>query len=159
MWNYKPNYTDFSGSSNVAKMKEVGASFGFEANGGGIFADMLSRDGGRTAVEVLNILAARKGTFSDFVATLPKYFLARDKVEYEWSLKDKIIREAKEAFKGVKTEEIDGLKIWLSESTWILFRSSLNAPEFRVFAESKDKAEAEKLLKEGLELVRKMVGK
>jgi phosphomannomutase/phosphoglucomutase len=148
------------GSSHVvAKMKEVGASFGFEANGGGIFSDMLSRDGGRTAVEVLNILADRKGTFSDFVATLPKYFLARDKVEYEWSLKDEIIWKAKEAFKGVKTEEIDGLKIWQSESTWILFRSSLNAPEFRVFAESKDKEEAEKLLKEGLELVRKIVEK
>ena len=148
------------GSSHVvAKMKEAGASFGFEANGGGIFSDMLSRDGGRTMVEVLNILAARKGTFSDFVATLPKYFLARDKVEYEWSLKEKIIGKAKESFKGVKTEEIDGLKIWLSDSSWILFRSSLNAPEFRVFAESKDKAEAEKLLKEGLELVRKIVGK
>lgn len=148
------------GSSHVvAKMKELGASFGFEANGGGIFTEMMSRDGGRTSVEVLNIFSPHKGTFSEFVATLPKYYLARDKVEYEWSLKDKIITAAKQSFKGVKTEEIDGLKIWLGETTWILFRSSLNAPEFRVFAESKSKEEAESLLKGGLELVRKIVEK
>ncbi len=151
--------TQVGSSQVVAKMKEVGAAFGFEANGGGIFSEMMSRDGGRTTVEILNILSALKGTFSEFVGTLPKFYLARDKVEYEWSLKEKIIESAKDTFKGVKTEEIDGLKIWLSDSSWILFRSSQNAPEFRVFAESKDRQEAEKLLKDGLGLVRRIVGK
>ncbi|OGM17869.1 hypothetical protein A2V61_00165 [Candidatus Woesebacteria bacterium RBG_19FT_COMBO_47_8] len=143
----------------VEKMKEVGASFGFEANGGGIFAEMHSRDGGRTTVEILNILAAKSAKLSDLIATLPKYFLARDKIEYEWSLKDKIIQEAKNNFKGEKTDETDGLKIWLVGGSWILFRSSLNAPEFRVFAESKKKEEAEELLKKGLELVNQVIKK
>jgi len=143
----------------VEKMKEVGASFGFEANGGGIFAEMHSRDGGRTTVEILNILAAKGGELSELIATLPKYFLARDKIEYEWSLKDKIIQEAKNNFKGEKTDETDGLKIWLAGGSWILFRSSLNAPEFRVFAESKNKQEAEELLKQGLALVKQVIEK
>jgi phosphomannomutase/phosphoglucomutase len=151
--------TKVGSSQVVAKMKEIGASFGFEANGGGIFQEMLSRDGGRSSVEILNILAKTKGTFSELVATLPKYYLARDKVEYEWSQKDKIIAAAKEQFKGEKVEDLDGLKIWLTGSSWILFRSSLNAPEFRVFVESQDKIEADNLLKQGLALVKEIAAK
>jgi len=141
----------------VEKMKEVKASFGFEANGGGIFSEMMSRDGGRASIEILNILAQVKGTLSKLVASLPKFYLFRDKVEYEWNLKEKIIEGAKGIFKGEKTEELDGLKIWLDKSTWILFRSSANAPEFRVFAESKNEEKARKLLTEGLSFVKKIV--
>lgn len=141
----------------VAKMKEVNASFGFESNGGGIFAEMHSRDGGYSTIEMLNILSAKKMSLSGLVATLPKYFQAKDKVEYKWELKDKILREAKKVFNGIKVDETDGLKIWLSDDTWILFRSSANAPEFRVFAESKSEGEAKELLARGLKFVKDII--
>ena len=141
----------------VAKMKETGATFGFEGNGGGIFDDMHSRDGGRMTIEILNILGKEGKRLSELIATLPKFYITKDKVAYRWELKNKILETAKKTFRGIKSDELDGVKIWLGESAWILFRSSLNAPEFRVFAESKDKNEAEKLLKEGLELVRKVI--
>jgi phosphomannomutase/phosphoglucomutase len=149
--------TKVGSSQVVSAMKEDNLNFGFEANGGGIFTDMKSRDGGRSAIEILNILAKSGKKFSDLVAELPKYYLYRDKVDYDWDLKDKIISQAKEEFKGVKTEEMDGLKIWIDESTWILFRSSSNAPEFRVFAEINSQSKAVDLLKLGLQLVEKMV--
>jgi phosphomannomutase len=138
----------------VAKMKELKSSFGFEANGGGIFAEMHSRDGGRSTIEMLNILSERRMKLSELVATLPKYFQARDKIEYSWELKDKIISSAKKVFKGIKVDETDGLKIWMSEDEWILFRSSANAPEFRVFAEAKSEGEANELLARGLKFVK-----
>lgn len=141
----------------VAKMKEVGASFGFEANGGAVFSDMHSRDGGRTTIEILNILSKSGRSLAQLISELPKFYIFRDKVDYKWELKDKIIAEAKEQFKGIKIEEIDGLKIWLDDNTWILFRSSANAPEFRVFVESKDEAKAKNLLKEGIVLVEKVI--
>lgn len=141
----------------VAKMKEVKASFGFEANGGGIFKEMMSRDGGRATVEILNILARSKSTLSSLINQLPKFFIARDKVDYKWELKETILEQAKKEFKGIKTEEIDGLKIWVDETSWVLFRSSSNAPEFRVFAESKSKKKAYQLLEKGLELVKKTI--
>jgi phosphomannomutase/phosphoglucomutase len=141
----------------VEKMKEVKATFGFEANGGGIFSELMSRDGGRSSVEILNLLSSTKGTLSELVASLPKFYLFRDKVEYEWSLKETILKKAKEEFKGERIEELDGLKIWIDSSTWILFRSSANAPEFRVFAESKDEEKARELLTNGLALVNKIV--
>lgn len=39
------------------------------------------------------------------------------------------------------------------------FRSSANAPEFLVFAESKDRIKAEQLLKDGLDLVNSVIKK
>jgi phosphomannomutase/phosphoglucomutase len=141
----------------VAKMKELNTPFGFEANGGGIFSEMLSRDGGRTTVEILNILTKSGGKISELIAGMPKFYLARDKVEYKWELKDKILEEAKKRFKGIKVEEIDGLKIWVDDQSWILFRSSQNAPEFRVFAESAVEDKAKTLLDDGVKFVKEII--
>lgn len=144
----------------VAKMKETGSSFGFEANGGGISAEiMFSRDAGGTSIKILNILAKSGKKLSQLVAELPKLYIARDKVDYEWSLKDKILEAAREEFKGIRKDETDGLKIWLEDHTWILFRSSQNAPEFRVFAESRSHSSAYGLLKKGIKLVEDIVNK
>lgn len=138
----------------VGKMKEVGASFGFEPNGGAISSEiMYTRDGGSMTVKMLNLFSAFSGKFSAFIGQLPKFYMFRTKVDYKWELKDKILQGAKEHFKGVKVEEMDGLKIWKNDTTWMLFRSSANAPEFRVFAESKSEEEAKKLLEEGMAFV------
>lgn len=142
----------------VGKMKELGASFGFEPNGGAVSAEiMYTRDGGSLTVKMLNLFSKFQGKFSQMVAQLPKFFMFRTKVDYKWELKDKILQEAKEHFKGVKVEEMDGLKIWITDSTWMLFRSSANAPEFRVFAESKSEEEAKKLLEEGIAFVNSII--
>jgi phosphomannomutase/phosphoglucomutase len=141
----------------VASMKENNANFGFEANGGGIFREMMSRDGGRTTIEIINILSKSNKRLSELVAELPKYYLSRSKVDYKWELKDKIIEMAKEEFAGESVDEMDGLKIWIDDNTWILFRSSMNAPEFRVFAESKSKSTSEELMNKGVQFVDKII--
>lgn len=142
----------------VGKMKELKAPFGFEPNGGAVFAKtMMTRDGGTMAVNILNLFSKFDGTFSEMIAQLPKFYMFRTKVDYKWELKDKIISEAKKEFKGVKIEEIDGLKIWIDRQTWILFRSSANAPEFRVFAESKSENKAKDLLNSGVAFVNELV--
>ena len=141
----------------VAEMKKRKANFGFEANGGGIFMDMMSRDGGRTSIEVINILSKSNKRLSELVAELPKYYLSRSKVDYKWELKDKILKKAKEEFKGERIEEKDGLKIWMDSSTWILFRSSMNAPEFRIFSESKSKTKSDDLMNKGIQFVDKII--
>jgi phosphomannomutase/phosphoglucomutase len=138
----------------VGKMKELNAQFGFEPNGGAVSAEIqYTRDGGTMAMKMLNLFAKFDGKFSDMVGQLPKFYMFRNKIDYPWELKDKIVQAAKSHFKGIKIEEMDGLKIWMDETTWMLFRSSANAPEFRVFAESKDELRAKALLKEGMEFV------
>ncbi len=142
----------------VEAMKKNKATFGFEANGGGISAEiMMSRDGGSTAIKMLNLLKKHQGTLSSLVDTLPRFYLHRLKVDCPRKFNQVIIRKAKAEFKGVKIEEIDGLKIWLDKNAWILFRPSSNAPEFRVFAEAKDKNQVKKLAEKGIEFVKKAI--
>lgn len=144
----------------VGKMKEHNVSFGFEPNGGAIFADiMYTRDGGSMTMKLLKLFSKHEGSFSSMVAELPKYYMLRTKVDYKWELKDKIIEEAKKKFKGIRIEEIDGLKIWINKQSWILFRSSQNAPEFRVFAESIAEDKARNLLNEGVKFVNEIIKK
>lgn len=141
----------------VEAMKKYGATFGFEGNGGGVFSDMHSRDGGRMTIEVLNVMAKEEKRLSELISTLPKFYIVKDKVQYEWEQKNKILERAKQEFKGAKVDELDGLKIWTDDTTWILFRSSMNAPEFRVFVESGSEAKSKELLTRGLELVKSVI--
>jgi len=142
----------------VEAMKKHKASFGFEANGGGISAEiMMSRDGGSTAIKILNLLKNHKSKLSSLVGTLPRFYLHRVKVDCPRDLNMTIIKEAKKKFKGVKVKEIDGLKIWLDKTSWILFRPSSNAPEFRVFAEAKNKKKAKELAEEGMNFVKNII--
>ena len=107
--------------------------------------------------KLLNIFSKFGGSFSQMIATLPKFYMFRTKVDYKWELKDKIIREAKKRFHGIKIDETDGLKIWIDETTWMLFRSSANAPEFRVFAESNTQERAKSLLAGGVSFVNSII--
>ena len=144
----------------IGEMKKNNASFGFEPNGGAISGEiMYTRDGGTMTMKLLSLFSKFDGEFSSMVGQLPKYYMFRTKVDYKWELKDKILEEAEKKFKGIKVEKIDGLKIWTDKQSWILFRSSQNAPEFRVFAESAVKENAQKLLDEGVAFVNDIISK
>jgi phosphomannomutase/phosphoglucomutase len=132
------------------------SSFGFEANGGGISEEvMLSRDAGSTMIKILNILSRNKISLKDLVDTLPRFFLYRAKVACPMSLYPKILDIVKSKNWGCNTriEDIDGVKIWVGDDSWVLFRPSMNAPEFRVFAESKSEEEVTRLGEDSMDFV------
>ena len=142
----------------VGKMQEVGASFGFEANGGSIFSRyMLTRDGGIPTIKMLNLMRDKSKSMSQLVNEFPKFYIFKDKVECPWELELRVLQEARKNFKGVKTEEVDGLKIWVSPDSWVIFRTSRNSPEFRVFAESKTEDDARNLVENGIKLVKGVI--
>lgn len=142
----------------VQAMKENKATFGFEANGGGISAEiMMSRDGGSTTIKILNIMKKKGKTLGQLVDELPQFYIFKTKVDCPWELDQAVLKAAKEKFKGKKIEKLDGLKIWIDKSTWILFRPSSNAPEFRVFAEAKSQNQAFKLGQDGIKFVKEVI--
>jgi phosphomannomutase/phosphoglucomutase len=144
----------------IARMKQVYADLGFEPNGGCIFPKiMMTRDGGSTTIYLLNTLKTRKKTLSKLISELPKFHSFKDKVDYRWELQEIILNEAKKRFKGVRVDDRDGVKIWTNDTTWILFRSSQNSPEFRVFTESSSKKKSSVLMKEGMSMVKEIVKK
>ena len=140
----------------IQAMEENGAAFGFEANGGGISEEvMLSRDAGSAMIKILNILNRCNMSLKDLVNTLPRFFIYRAKIECPMSLYSAILESVKnEPWNcDVRIEDIDGIKIWIGEDSWVLFRPSMNAPEFRVFAESKSEDEAMRLGEESMDFV------
>jgi len=157
----KPVIRTMIGSLSVIEgMKLNKATFGFEANGGGISSEiMMSRDGGSTTIKILNLLKKSKKSFSQIIQTLPYFCLYRMKVNCPIKFYEIIYQTVKKKFKGIRIEELGCLKIWVDNSSWILFRGSGNAPEFRVFAEAKEERRAKKLAEEGMSLVKKVIKK
>lgn len=157
----KPVIRTRVGSPYVVKaIEEHNATFGFEANGGGISRDvMLSRDAGSMAIKILNLLKKNNKSLGSLVNELPKFFIYRTKIDCPMELNPLILEKAEKEFKGVKVEKIDGLKIWLDKTAWILLRPSSNAPEFRVFSEAKTEKEAKKIGEKGIKFVNSVIRK
>lgn len=154
----KVERTKVGATQVAARMKEVGASYGFEANGGGISAEIFyGRDGGTTLIKMLKILRSTKKDLQTLVNELPRFYQVREKVDCPKELNEKIIAGARERKKDLNLNELDGLKFTYPNGDWILFRASGNAPEFRVFTESKDKQTAERLNKEGMDFVKSFI--
>ncbi len=79
------------GSVTVSQtMKKLGAKLGGEENGGIFYgAHQAVRDGAMATALILNIMAKTGKKLSELIEELPKYFIAKGKVECPEELKEK----------------------------------------------------------------------
>ncbi len=133
----------------VKKMFSCNAIIGGEGNGGVIYPKINTvRDSFTSLSLVLELLAERKQTVSECIATLPKYFIKKTKWPISKNL-DKIYFKLKSHFKNIKTiDEQDGLRLDFSNHSWIHIRPSNTEPIIRLFGEAKDKKIIESLFNE-----------
>jgi phosphomannomutase/phosphoglucomutase len=126
------------GSPTVSKtMFEQRAVFGGEENGGMIFPEhLLCRDGAMTTAKMLECIA-KNGPLAEQVATLPKYYMEKRKIDCPNDVKGILQEHLRSENKGIRTDTTDGLKIFY-EDGWVLVRPSGTEPKFRIFSESKD---------------------
>ncbi|MEM3516678.1 MAG: phosphoglucosamine mutase [Candidatus Bathyarchaeia archaeon] len=136
------------GSTIVSRrMQEINAKLGGEENGGIFYAPHIPvRDGAMAAALITNILAETKKSLSQLLNEIPLYYSIKTKVECPHSAKLKVLEMIKEDAYGEKIEVIDGVKIWFSDSSWILIRPSGTEPIYRLFAEAKTEEQAKKLI-------------
>jgi len=125
--------------------------------GGVIFPELhYGRDSIVGLALILNEFADFNGTVSEYKSSLPKYFIAKTKIE---NIKnpEKIFNDIKKIYSGeynpLKISEDDGLKIDL-ENCWIHLRKSNTEPIIRIISEAKSQSEAEKILEELKEKIR-----
>ena len=137
------------GESNVLEgIKEHNAIIGGEGTSGVIYPIInTSRDGFVSLSLVLELLAKRNQTVSQCVATLPKYFIKRDKWPVTDNL-DVIYSKLKSHFKDASTNNLDGLRLDFPDYSWIHLRPSITEPIIRLFTEAKTKERAEELFEE-----------
>ena len=138
------------GEPNVVRgIIDNNAIIGGEGNGGVIYPTINTvRDSFTTLSLVLELLAERKQTVSQCVATLPKYFIKKDKWSVIGKNLNKIYSKLKSKFRDAKTDEQDGLRLSFSNGSWIHLRPSNTEPIIRLFGEAKDENSIEALFNE-----------
>lgn len=138
-------YAAAVGEVNVTtKMKEVGALIGGEGNGGVIYPKShYGRDSLVGIALFLTLLAKRKTTPTELLATLPAYYMAKKKAELTPELDvDQILKEIEEEYRDkAEVTTIDGVKLDFSDK-WVHLRKSNTEPIVRIYAEAQSADEA-----------------
>jgi len=134
------------GEINVAeKMLEIEAIIGGEGNGGVILPELhLGRDAPVAVALTLQHLLEFGGTLQELHASMPQYFMIKQKVNIEGMDPDQVLKSMTEKYKNEKIDLLDGVKIDIGNS-WVHLRKSNTEPIIRVISEASSDAEANKL--------------
>ena len=146
------------GEVNVTtKMKEAGAVIGGEGNGGVIYPEShYGRDALVGIALFLSLLAERGLTLTQLRATLPTYFIAKNRIDLTPSTDiDSILARIKEMYADEQVTDIDGVKIDFADK-WVHLRKSNTEPIIRVYSEASSLEEADALGKKLMRVVEEM---
>ena len=140
------------GETNVVEMMKLKRSIlGGEGSGGVIFKPShYGRDALVAICLILSHLAIKKISLKELLRTLPKYFMIKDKIIFDEKNNNKIQKyiDKKVEFckqNKIKFSEIDGLKIWFDDKTWVHIRKSNTEPLLRLIVESFSSENAKKI--------------
>lgn len=136
------------GEINVVKvMQKYNAVISGEGNGGVINPDLHpGRDSLVGAAMILQLLAEREISASEYRQSLPNYEMSKQKIELR-SLgmdADELLDKVAEIYENRSPNRTDGVKIDFEEG-WVHLRKSNTEPIVRIYSEAKTKSEAEKL--------------
>jgi len=150
------------GEVNVTtKMKECEALIGGEGNGGVIYPALhYGRDAMVGVALFLTNLAYKRMKVSELLETYPQYVIAKNKIELsDKELIDKILEEIKAVYADEDINTIDGVKIsFESRKEWVHLRRSNTEPIIRIYAEAADKASADALAQQIIDIADKIIG-
>jgi len=144
----------------VSKMKETNAIIGGEGNGGVIYPEShYGRDALVGIALFLSMMAERKQKVSQIKKEFPQYFISKNKIKLDESIDvDKILLKLQKKYKDNPIHTIDGLKIEFPETKeWVHLRKSNTEPIIRIYSESTDMKNAEKLAKEIINEIEKII--
>ena len=139
-------YRSAVGEINVVKvMQEQDAVIGGEGNGGVICPDLhYGRDALVGTAMVLQHLAEKGMSSSEYRASLPDYFMSKNKIQLDDLGKDadEVLKMIKEHFSSLEPNTVDGVKIDFAEG-WVHLRKSNTEPIIRIYSEGRSPEAAE----------------
>lgn len=146
------------GEANVVKkMKEVDAVIGGEGSGGVIYPGLqYGRDALIGTVMILQQLAEKSMTISEYKDLIPKYYIRKSKIELGNADPDKIIEVLLSKYSSERINTLDGLRIDFADH-WVHFRKSNTEPIIRCIIEADSEDKAEKLIENYFDEIRRLV--
>lgn len=133
-------YRSAVGEINVVKvMQEQNAVIGGEGNGGVICPDLhYGRDALVGVAMILQLLAEKEMSSSEYRASLPDYFMSKNKIQLDELGKDAddVLEMVEEHFSSLNPNTIDGVKIDFAEG-WVHLRKSNTEPIIRIYSEGR----------------------
>lgn len=149
------------GEVNVTTlMHEHNALIGGEGNGGVIYPALHSgRDAMVGIALFLTSLAKKKCSASQLKATLPQYYIAKNKIELsDTAMIDRILGQMKTVFAGEDINDTDGVKISFEDKRqWVHLRRSNTEPIIRIYSEAQDEASAVALCESVIAIARRIM--
>lgn len=128
------------GEINVVKvMQEENAVIGGEGNGGVICPDLhYGRDALVGIAMVLQLLAEKGMSAAKYRATLPDYYMSKNKIQLDQLGKDadEVLEMVKEHFSSLNPNTVDGVKVDFAEG-WVHLRKSNTEPIIRIYSEGR----------------------
>jgi phosphomannomutase/phosphoglucomutase len=136
-------------------MLRSSALIGLEENGGFMYGKHIAvRDGAMTSALMLELIACRAKLLSKIIDELPKFHQYKTKFKCTKEQSAKVVEHLISSATG-KVETLDGVKICVNDSSWVMVRQSGTEPVMRLYAESNDS----KLLNEIVENYSKQIRK
>ena len=125
-----------------------------DGNGNFIFPDFhCAVDGMMALAKTLEFLATQHVSLGEVVTNLPPYYLAERKVSCVWEAKARVMRLIHQKFEKYEAHIINGVKVPLSPTKWVLIVPDPDQPYFRITAEAETQDEAEGLVDEYAQIV------
>ncbi|HVC34422.1 MAG TPA: mannose-1-phosphate guanyltransferase [Chloroflexota bacterium] len=87
-------------------------------------------------VKILELLATQEASLSDELDALPSYYTDQTKVPCPWDSKGKVMRLLSQQYQSTSLQNVDGIRIDLGKSEWVLVLPDVDHPLFHVIAES-----------------------
>jgi len=131
----------------VEKMKATNAIIGGEGNGGVIYPESHYGRDALVGIGLFLTHMAKSGlTASELRGEYPNYFISKNKIRLEAGMDvDGILKEITQLYKNHEVDTQDGVKIYFENGEWVHLRKSNTEPIIRIYSESKDENQANKL--------------
>ena len=140
----------------VTKMQEVGAVVGGEGSGGVIVPDLhYGRDALVGIACVVQLLADRKISASEYRSEFTDYFMSKNKIQLDDLGKsaDEVLEMVKNQYSSLKPNTVDGVKVDFEEG-WVHLRKSNTEPIVRIYSEGKSPEAAQSFAKKIYDLLK-----
>ncbi|MCC7430623.1 NTP transferase domain-containing protein [bacterium] len=136
-------------SSMMDSVINKGAKFVSGTRGGYIFPEFLfACDGMFAMAKIMELLAKDGRNFSDFTNEGNFFHTSKKSVPCPWEKKGTVMRKIMEFSEPYERQLIDGVKVFLNETEWVLLIPDRLEAFFNIYAESNDAKRTKEIVRE-----------